>query len=208
MTSPVILVAGTWGRSYPWWDPTAPLAMYLRESGIPVLGYDDQDPYTWTTDVDGVGFDKDTVDWDEAGKALVWYAHLKHPPNGSGEPRRVSVLAHSHGGQVVAKAARHGLLLDRVVTVATPVRKHLEHEYDELRSHCRFWTHLYTNEPFWDGWQRRGQFEWSWIGLKRLFVPVREMPAAHMNVHEPHQTHVGLIDAMLWRERQWHRLFL
>src|SRR5438094_7944279 len=37
----------------------------------------------------------------------------------------VSVVAHSHGGQVLAYAAAHGLVLDVAVTVATPVRSEL-----------------------------------------------------------------------------------
>ncbi len=197
---PVILVPGTWGRDATWWLPVAPFAAYLRGEGLSVLGTDDGDPYTWTTDLDGLGFHSDDVDWDEAGKALLWYAHLKHPQ------KAVSVVAHSHGGQVVAKAARHGLILSSVVTVATPIRKSLEPDYEALRVNSERWTHLYTDEAFWSGWQRRGQFEWSWTGFKRWVLPIKEMSYAHANLHEPNSSHTGLIDAGLWRRRGWARL--
>lgn len=204
--APVILVAGTWAHAADWWRPTSAFAELCRLAGLTVLGTGDQDPYSWTTELDGLS--GDDVDWDEAGKALVWYAHLKHPPvAGTTDWQPVSVIAHSHGAQVVAKAARHGLCLDRVVTVASPPRASLDADYLALQQRTGRWTHIWTNEPYWGGWQRRGQFEWSWTGLKRGLWPIAgEMARAHVNLFEPDATHAGLLDVALWRARGWAAL--
>ncbi|MEK6591549.1 MAG: hypothetical protein AABZ67_00570 [Pseudomonadota bacterium] len=158
----------------------------LKEGGYQPL--DDSDPFYWSTALDGV--DRNNFHWDAAGRALAWYAALKCPG------RMVSLIAHSHGGQVAAYAARFGLRIDTVVTVATPVRADMGDEYRALRDRSLRWVHIYTDEEKGTPWQRLGE-----LGLNTLGGKINQaMPLCAENVYYPKETHGSLVAAAdLWR---------
>lgn len=181
MSAPVILVAGTHARDQGWWRPGSPFAKELEVQGVQLLH--PGDPFSWSTRLNGVQGDND--EWQAAGDALRWYARGFEA---------VSVVAHSHGGNVVAYAAAGGLVIDRLVTVATPVRGDLAAQYAAIRKQVQtVWIHLYSDESDW--WQWMGSwFDGSW----RLR---RRMKLADLNFKTPKVGHSGLLDPVLWQQR-------
>ena len=138
MSSPVILVAGTWaydgtdsGRD--WWRKGSDFYNEGLKRGLDYVNGDD--PFVWDTKLDGVRGSNEV--WESAGHALLWYVKLKRP----GVP--ISLVAHSHGGQVIAYAAQYGLVIDTAVTLATPVRK--EVPYKKLQEQSKYWVHIQGN---------------------------------------------------------------
>ena len=199
--APIALVAGTWGRDPShggWWRAGSEFRRMLLALGVPLVGADDANAiFSWTTRLDGV--DGDNADWDEAGKALVWYAHAQLSPDEPGTWKPVSVIAHSHGGNVLAYAAWHGLAIDTAITLATPVRADMEVQYRMLAQRARRWVHVYTDERTGWGWQILGAAGWN-----TLFAPVhREMAHAHENVYVPGYAHGDLVRPGLWLDQRW-----
>lgn len=197
--SPVVLVQGTWGYTDKWWFSDGAFASMLAGGGFDLLA--PEDPFVWSTEVDGLR-QSDNRDWASAGKALCWYVNAKYPPLRPGVWLPVSIIAHSHGGNVLAEAAWAGLVIDRAITIATPVRVDMERsgKYDALRRQSKRWAHLYTNESFFGGWQRRGEFKlWDSTAMWRGLFPKRTMDSATENISVPGRTHHDLLDAKLWR---------
>ena len=194
MSAPVILVGGTWGDvNHTWWKPGSSFCDALAASGLTLA--DPYEPFQWSGDVDGTILDhffgRPHRDWMAGGDALRWYAHLAIPPvNGVFQP--VSVIAHSHAGQVALYAAASGLLIDTLITVATPVRSDMQPVAAKARPRIRRWVHLYG------GWRDY----WQLLGARSLR---RTMPVADLNVQEPGVDHSGLLNANLWTERGWFR---
>jgi hypothetical protein len=185
----VILVSGTWGAGYgrnrDWWRPGSEFSAMLTRGGYPLLS--DTEPFVWSTNVDGVG--ALNLDWETAGWALKWYVEAK------AKRARPSVIAHSHGGQVVAYAAAAGARFDAVLTVATPVRQDLDGQYRDLRAATRQWVHISTDEKAGIGWQLLGA-----IGIRTAGqTATRAMPLAHKNIFVPGYSHGELVErAALW----------
>lgn len=186
--APVVLIAGTHGMGSPWWRPGSPFAQMLAAEGCRLLGAEGNgDYFRWSTTLDGVVGEHD--DWRAAAAGLRWYAQAKL----GGEP--VSVVAHSHGGTIALLAAAQGLKLDRLITVATPVRADLRAEYRAAREMAWLWVHLYSDDSDW--WQWAGSwFDGSW----RLR---RRMRWAELNLKVPGVGHSGLLDRALWQQRRW-----
>lgn len=200
MTAPVILVAGTWGgkrSESQWWQPRSLFARMLEAGGVTILA--PEDPFRWTTDLDGlIGKNED---WARAGDALRWYANAKLLPVG-GAPRRVSVVSHSHGGNCVAYACASGLLVDRLITVGTPIRREMRTTYEAARKNIQTWIHLYSNSA--DVWQMFGSWRpgrlLAWVRGESL---TRRMKWADVNLKHPGVTHGNLVDPALWRDRRY-----
>jgi len=181
--APVLLIAGTHGREQTWWRAESPFARELMRQGVILL--DPADPFTWTTELDGIVGENKV--WKDAGDKLRLYAQAKGQA-------RVSVVAHSHGGNVVAYAAAAGLVIDRLITVATPVRGDLAAEYGELRQAVQtVWIHLYSDASDWIQWLG-SWFDGSWRFRRR-------MKGADLNFKTPAVGHSGLLDPELWRSR-------
>jgi hypothetical protein len=191
MTSPVILIGGTHGEDDGWWKPSSSFGQGLAAAGLEIA--DPMEPFEWSNDVDGLLvqglFGRKHRDWIAAGHALMWYAHYKVPPRSDGEPRRVSIVAHSHAGQVALYAAYYGLLIDRLITVATPVRRDMAHVISGARATIRFWAHLHGDARDW----------WQVLGGRTL---ERRMTLADQNVYEP-AGHTDLLNPNLWTDRRW-----
>jgi hypothetical protein len=193
MRGKVILLAGTWAFSgtdsgHDWWRPGSKFYDEGKKFGLDYVN--GSDPFIWDTKLDGVIGQNEV--WQSAGHALLWYAHLKEP----NEP--VSVIAHSHGGNVLAYAARFGLKIDRAITVATPVRR--EVPYASLKQNAVHWTHIHGG--IWDYVQILGELKsFSFTGAFR-----RKMRLADKNIAVPDKDHGELHDYRLWTEREWWKL--
>lgn len=198
---PVILVAGTHGldieameravadarlEALPWWHPQSPFGRAAVAAGLVLV--DDKEPFLWCTEVEGV-FGDNAV-WYAGGAALRYFAQAKHPAP-------VSILAHSHGGQVALYAAAQGLAVQTLVTIGTPVRGDMEATATRARRNIRRWLHLYSDA---DGWQALGEFGDGRLGI------YRSMPLATVNILEPGVGHTDLLDPALWTARRWWRL--
>lgn len=184
--SKVILVAGTWAydEKDAWWKPGSSFHAEGLAHGLEYL--DDSDPFVWDTKLDGVKGVNEV--WQSAGKALLWYAHLKDPYEA------VSLIAHSHGGQVVAYAAAYGLMIDKVITVATPVRS--EVPYDALAAQSAAWVHIYGGVR--DYVQIFGE-----LNAFNFRALSREMKLADRNICESDRDHSQLHDPKLWTDKHY-----
>ena len=184
MTPIVVLVAGTHGHHDSWWKPESDFSRMLLSHGIRVA--DNSDPYAWCTRLEGL-FGNNVV-WDTSGKALRWYARSKvrHYP--------LSVVAHSHGGQVAAYAAAQGLQIERLVTVATPVRGDMDEVYSKAAQNIGRWVHLHSNNDIWQ--VLGGLMDGKW-GIHR------EVPYADENIMVPDIQHSDFLHPELWEENGW-----
>lgn len=197
MSVPVVCVAGTWGEKSTdaqWWKPDSVWAANLRNAGLDVL--DPKEPFEWATAV-SMDAGHDPM-WRTAGLALLWYCRSKVP----GQP--VSVVAHSHGGQVAAFAIEAGLVVDKLVTVATPVRDDMATVYAGIPPGVKRWTHLWTDEVGLPSEQ------YQFLGTLPLTPPVfawgRTMPLATENVEiVPAVSHHGAIWHGLWLHDDLYR---
>ncbi len=187
---PVILIAGTHAIDDPWWMVGSGFVRMLQEAGLRVENL--REPYLWDTDLDGLGRHNDA--WIAAGWSLIWYCHKHVPPVGN-VYQPVSIIAHSHGGQLVAYAASRGLIVDTLITVATPVRRDMLRIHREARPNIRQWVHLYSD---WSDWmQVLGALFDGRIGV------YRKMDLADRNIKVPGVGHSGLLNPALWRAQQW-----
>lgn len=177
----VVLVPGTWAntsRNVPkdeWWKPGSPFCEEATRHGLRCLSF------AWNTRLDGV-LGKN-ADWMAAAEIL--YRQVK-------DLQPVTMIAHSHGGQLPLLATEHGLEIGTLVTVATPVREDVLSHLIGHRIHR--WVHIYTGAG--DQMQLLGEIGDGEINARR------KMPGAE-NVYEPDQTHSGLMEADLWNARRW-----
>ena len=190
----VILVAGTWGlkREQAWWRPTSDFAEALRRRGafVPARSF------VWTTDLEGVNAQRRHRTWAVAGENLWTYVK-----NYSAPRDKVVVIAHSHGGQVLAYAARFGARFHTAITLATPIRRDMQDEYERLTAHVGRWVHIYHDG---DWTQRLG----SWSGLDALRGTRRYVPiTAVENRHIPGD-HSDLLTEAEWTKHDlWSLIF-
>lgn len=208
MSTPTVLVPGTWGYTgtqadaQQWWAPCSLFWQEAERHGVRLLG--EHDPFVWTTDLGGALGRRRFVDWKAAGEALRWYATLKVLQSlKAGEkepfPVEVNVVAHSHGGAVAAYAAARRVIGFRVkilVTVGTPVRADMRTIYARARKRVDRWVHLWAPG---DRWQALGELLDGALGIER------QMSGAE-NLKVEGVSHRGLLDPALWRARQWFSL--
>lgn len=197
----VLLVSGTCGRRTPWWRIGHPFVRALTTAQGHALAAPSEGRswWGWTTRLDGVLGRDDS--WIEAAASLYWYTMLEaQAPD--------AVIAHSHGGNVLALAAHRGAHFGSVVTVGTPRRRTLASAYRALQRQSRRWTHLYTPG---DAWQILG----TWRARRPLTSLVwnGEMPDAHVNIRVTGLprwrrwtglSHTSdLLDPARWTREQW-----
>ena len=208
MTTPVILVHGTWGLKQTWWKPSSAFAAGLVASG---LGLASAEPFRWSGNLGGVedytpGDPEDpaddvSVDWTVEAIHLRDYARLANVYFGRPSDAEVSLVAHSHGGQVAILAIAHaGLNVRHLVTVATPVRKDLAGWQIGAQAAIKgSWLHLYGD--WWrDSMIRLGELFDGNIGWKM------KMPEA-LNIYVKGRGHSDLIDPKLFKDLDiWERL--
>jgi pimeloyl-ACP methyl ester carboxylesterase len=187
--SKTILIAGTWGLGEDdWWKVASPFWQTAKAKGIELAAADD--PYLWTTALDGLKGGND--EWRIAAAALRWFCGAK-------DIELPNIIAHSHGGQVALLAVGQGLLVDTLVTVATPVRADVLEAMDTPAGrgqNVARWFHIHTGAG--DTTQLLGSLGDGGLAIQR------EMPGAE-NIYEPDQTHSGLMESDLWTARDWWR---
>jgi pimeloyl-ACP methyl ester carboxylesterase len=158
-----LAISGTWAYDTElgadeWWNPQSAWCRYLAQHGMTYLEPDE--PYCWDGHIDGIRGKK--VVWTAAASQLAY--RLRRVPL---EDR--NLVAHSHGGQVALLTAAV-LPINRLVTVATPVRKDMR----DTALHAQIrggWRHLYSV-----GWSDYMQllgslFDGAWSLERRFLVP-------------------------------------
>jgi hypothetical protein len=199
MPSPVVLVPGTSELNHPgghWIDPDSTFSRMLKVEGLTVL-----EPCRWDTDLDGLW--GPNVAWAVGGGVLADHLQALGLKFGG-----ASIISHSHGGQVVAEAAAHGVRFDRVVTLAMPVRRDMVFEYRMLRANARSWSAVYSLESGGIPWQALGEVKLTdprtW---PNIFNPVRGDTKPYPLIFDPTApTHQSLMEPARWLERGWARL--
>ena len=157
MSKRIILVPGTFANSYApdmWWYLGSPFCQGLEDLGYMPLSF------AWRTSLDGVAGKNNA--WIHAGKRLA-----KQLVPGD------RVIAHSHGGQVVAYALEDVRDIAAVFTLATPVRDDVP--YKNITLATQSWTHVYGDHRDW--WQLLGSLLDGAVHWNR-----REMPGANKNI--------------------------
>jgi pimeloyl-ACP methyl ester carboxylesterase len=195
-----ITVAGTNGarRNADWDSPTSNLSKFFLENGCQQLEVNPLKRYMWSTALDGIDATNST--WDAAGRAL---AHYIAPPllgESLVKPEDTYVIAHSHGGNVVAYACgKYGLKIDGLITVGTPIRKDLYEIYQAAVPNISRHLHIYAGWR--DLWQIFGSVFDGRFGIHR------QHPFTNHNHKVPKGGHGSVLRDPkffpLWLERGW-----
>jgi hypothetical protein len=193
----ICLVAGTnaWDNDHDvdWYVPGHPFGRMLRDHTLEVLT-DGPLPFIWSTDLDGVVWDrKGHTDWAAGGAALSYFIRMlgdTHP----------DIIAHSHGLQVVLYAiVNHGLKVNRLISVGSPVREDMEKIAQLARPYIHTWLHIHSDGS--DKWQWFGEVFDGHTGI------VREHPLADTNDFVPKVGHSELLrnpqTYHFWEEKGW-----
>lgn len=147
----VVLVEGTWGGE--WAERGSDFRVMLARRGVRV-----SKEFVWSEDLNGLPWwlsftsGQRHSDWRAGGYAFGLY---------QGRRRAADVIAHSHGGAVVAYAcAKYGARVRRLVTVGTPPRADLDPVWEMALPNIGYWLHVYDGRcaPWTDWWRRLGQF--------------------------------------------------
>ncbi len=213
-----MLIGGTWS----WSDflRPAPVEWYRAGAFVDFLGGElvriigERDPFVWASDVNfGKGKRRD---WSAAGRNLHQY--LRPPVLTDDRDRYVPIgqrnlIAHSHGGQVVFYALADGLIINNLITVATPVLKPIIEDvlpFAAPRIRGR-WLHLSTDWR--DRMQWFGELFDGAFGIQRAFPAVCGTKGALIGIpnltNEPvpgwgHSSFLKDPRAFpLWRSRGW-----
>ena len=169
-------IAGTWARSrhdhaHAWYRTGSPFDRRMIRHGYQRVEQD-LDPTTpdrgfWSGAVNGLLVQRlawwrdHHPAWRTGGETLRQFLRVRlHELGAAGG---VTIVAHSHGGQVLAYAlaalaehTRAALGPIHVVTVDMPVRRDMGAIYAPARAACASWTHCYSER----GWQSR----FRWLG--------------------------------------------
>ena len=203
-----IPIAGTrvpWrGRNanpHDWYRRSSPFDHLVADHGL-VRVEQDRDPETpdrgyWSGDVGGLLLQRAWpwadahAPWKQGARELVTFLARRWAEFGGG----VTLVAHSHGGQVVAYAVE-ALRYEEpvpvhVITVDMPVRRDMAPVYGEAQQAAATWTHLYSER----GWRSR----FRWLGNR--FGP-RELTGATRNL-EVAGGHSGILSDTKHMQ-QWH----
>lgn len=202
MPAPVCLVHGTWARGDAWYRPPSPFVQAVRSEGLELVS---DRPFRWSGQLGGISIRRwpilrhlsapidptdplDQIDatWANDAEKLIYYCFAFRPH------QEVSLIAHSHGGNLAAMAIVYGgLRVRHLITMATPVRADLQGVYAEVAlAISGRWIHL--RGDFWRDWMARlGQFGDGVIGWTLT------MPHAQV-VHVPGRGHSDLADPDLY----------
>lgn len=199
MTTPVLLIQGThgWGRtdqSQQWWDRRSPFCAFLEQNGVTVLG--GARPYLWDTDVDGLGWlkrrpHKKHINWEAAGWHLYDYLWPSMSRDGFKVEEYVplkerNLIGHSHAMQVITYACSQGLVINRLLTIGSPVRQDMSEVYKAARPNIRRWLHVHSDGS--DRIQCFGTLFDGHIGI------VRRQSFADINLLVPKVSHSKLLN--------------
>jgi hypothetical protein len=209
-----ILIAGTnsWKPGDPaldWFEPGSAFARFLESKTDirPVFGQSKSKPvvyrpFTWSTDLGGVGFGKgDLRVWMAAGANLFEYIVPSLCPDARIPSNDLTLIAHSHGLQVALFGLALGLKCDTLISIGSPIRKDMADTAKLARPNVRNWIHVHSDGS--DRWQWLGELFDGHLGI------VRESPLADRNDFVPKVGHSELLrDSQhfhYWIERGWLR---
>lgn len=193
MTTPVVLVAGTWGLDDSWWRAGSPLRVALEAKGLPVVTPD----YKWTGEVGGTDIprilyppdpeepwhDRKLTPWVIAGRALL--AHCR-----AYAPGPVHLITHSHGLQVGIFACAFGLHVETFLSISGPIRADMAAPRAAARSNIRSWIQTFDPDPAGDPIIRAGELG---AGGRPHAL---ELPEGDLSLPMPGHGHSGLLTAM------------
>jgi hypothetical protein len=202
-----ILIAGTNGwqpdaTNPEWFQPGSAFARFLESNTSirPVFGPDGTRPFTWSTDLGGVGFGKgDLRVWQSGGVNLYAYAVPPLAPDARIPSSDLILIAHSHGLQVALCALAYGLKADRLISIGSPIRKDMEAITAKARPNVRHWLHVHSD----------GSDRWQWIGelFDGGFRIRRDAPLADRNDFVANVGHSELLrnpaNFHFWLEKGW-----
>ena len=156
-------------------------------------------PFAWTTDAAGWQFWRrwgignktaDHRDWAAGGLAL--YAWIVPPlaPERRIPPAETRVICHSHGLQVVLYACMHGLQIDTLISIGSPVRQDMDLVTMAARLNIRRWLHVCSD--------RSDRMQWlGTLGDGALGI-IRQHPLADVNHPLPSAGHSGVLHDPAW----------
>lgn len=204
-------VMGTHGWSFGmktgrWWCGDSPFAEMMIEHGLVVLCR--TRPFVWTTDLNGHHFWElrkkargDHRDWAAGGENLFTYCVPPLEPYAAIPPVQVNIVCHSHGLNVVLYAAALGLKINRLISVASPVRDDMTEVAKMARPNITLWRHLHSDAS--DRTQWLGELFDGVINV----AGARAHPLADVNELIPGVGHSRLLEdpacLPMWHERGW-----
>jgi hypothetical protein len=189
-------IPGTWGfRELPtpadWQHPQSPFSIYLSDRSLfqvkATRGFD------WTTDVNGSHFWQrwfgrlgDHRDWIVGGRNLaVWMLSPYDEYPAYVELIDRNIIAHSHALQVVLYACASGLKINKLVSVAGPVRADMQAVAEKARPNIGQWVHVHSDRS-----DRTQWFGEIGDGVLRI---ARQHPLANQNVPLPMVGHSKIL---------------
>ena len=203
-----IPVSGTWGRGRnfaldSWFMPDSDFDRYMTHLGY--LRFAPADGF-WTGALAGLLWQRIApwIDareaWKEAADELGHYLYTN-----AGALRiagGVTIVAHSHGGQVTSLAlAREAFDLPiHVVTIDMPVRigrwTEMDREYEVALQAASSWTHAHSER----GWGSRMRWLGNRLGTRSMPTPARnvEITGHHSGILNNHH-HMLQMEALLCR---------
>lgn len=170
----VVTVHGTCGRRDAWAESSNKDWTLLPNRTV-------VHPFEWCGQIDGLLGADDC--WETWGAVLAqtlvgFHTSIPRP--------HITVVAHSHGGQVAAYALSDladttAEVVDLFVTVSTPNRKSLLEQYEKAYDNTKLWVHCYGD--WWLDWvSSLGRLGTKWTpSLKRsmVFADINERMAGH-----------------------------
>ena len=206
---PVVLVGGTWsyvdpgqqralvaGQKWdelPWCHPQSRFAHEARVYGVSSLSNDE--PFLWGTHLDTGGC---LEDWWCGAAALAYYCRWL-----AGD-RPVTIVAHSHGGQVAALAVgRFAVPCATLITLATPVRADMQRHRRAAAAYAQRWIHVFSLE---DPVQLAGEaLSGGDAGTRDLPEPGVQNVKETMPEYAPMRraAHSALHDPARWKKNGW-----
>lgn len=148
-----IPIAGTGAREHSrsWHQADSDTAVFLDQRGFDRLG--DDLPF-WSSALSGTRFCGNNHSVWQYGGAVLRRWLLGVPLDDR------NLIAHSHGGQIVAYALAGGVQVRSVVTVASPIRRDMDEVWESCGLTGESHLHLYGV-----GWGDR----WRWFGQRGRF---------------------------------------
>lgn len=184
------LPGGTWAQyeKNSWNENNSDFVIKAKNKGLSFA----KQNFIWSTQLDGGiwasirtkifrGTTKH-VTWNSSGMAFTWWA-FKYSENAP-----INIITHSHGGNMALYAAKHGLKIKTLITVATPVRFDMRNITKQALPNIENWYHIYSDN---DKWQLIGQIADGRFGFKRK-MPIPKNKGK--NIFVPGYHHSELLD--------------
>jgi hypothetical protein len=198
-TIPYVVVPGTGAWADTWYRPPSPWYEMMKSAGFEPVSSGGR-PFVWTTNVTGYKFWRRWFgsrfltdqhrDWEAGGVNLYAWVVPPLAPQLRVPPLETHVIAHSHGLQVALYACSHGLKIQTLISIGSPIRHDMAEVARLARPNIRFWLHIYSDDS--DRWQWFGEVGDGALGI------VRESPFADVNQCVPRSGHSKILNDPTW----------